>query len=469
MIKKVDVAIVGAGTAGLAALREVRRKTDDFVMVNKPPYGTTCARVGCMPSKALIAAANAFNARRKLEEFGIEGADSLTADIPAVMARVRELRDDFVAGVLEATDDLGDRNIAGHARLAGPTRLEVDGRTIEAGRIILATGSSPIVPKPWQKFSDHILTTDTLFDQKDLPRRIGVIGLGAIGVEMAQALAHLGIEVYGFDGGDKMAGIQDNDIADLLHNGLGGEFEIHLGAEVELVDAQGGVGIKWGGGQVTVDKVLVAVGRKNNIDDLGLDTLGVPLDDKGMPEVDPRTMRIGDTHVFLAGDANGRLPILHESSDDGHIAGLNAVSDTPVELERRIPLTVTFCTPEVATVGQRADELDGCLTGEIDFASQGRARVMQENFGLLKIYAARKDGRILGAELAAPAGGHLAHLIALAIGNGLTAHDMLRMPFYHPVLEEGLRTALRQIAKELPPCSLSDLAACGALDVAALE
>lgn len=469
MTEKVEVAIVGAGTAGLAALREVRRETDDFVLVNKPPYGTTCARVGCMPSKTLIAAANAFHARRKFEEFGIGGAGGLTVDIPAVLARVRKLRDDFVEGVMEATEDLGERNIAAHARLDGPTRLDIEGRTIEARRIILAPGSSPIVPKPWQAFSDHILTTDTLFEQKDLPRRIGVIGLGAIGVEMAQALARLGIEVHGFDGADKMAGIRDDHIAEILREGLGREFDIHLGAEVELVRAPDGVGIKWDGGQVTVDKVLVAVGRRNNIENLGLETLGVPLDDKGMPEVDPRTMRIGDTSVLLAGDANGRLPVLHEAADDGHIAGMNAVSDAPVELERRIPMTVTFCTPEVAAVGQRADELDDCLTGEVDFATQGRARVMQENFGLLRVYAARGDGRILGAEMAAPAGGHLAHLLALAIDRKLSVHDMLRMPFYHPVLEEGLRTALRQIAKELPPCSVSDLADCGPLDVAALE
>ena len=118
-IDQVDVAIVGAGTAGLAALREVRVHTDKFVLINAGPYGTTCARVGCMPSKALIAAANAFHARKKLDEFGIRGGSELRADIPAVLRRVRSLRDDFVSGVLKATEDLGKRNIAGHARLEG--------------------------------------------------------------------------------------------------------------------------------------------------------------------------------------------------------------------------------------------------------------------------------------------------------------------------------------------------------------
>ena len=471
MIDKVDVAIVGAGTAGLAALREVRKKTDDFVLINKPPYGTTCARVGCMPSKTLIAAANAFHARGKLEAFGIQGADHLTADIPAVLARVRKLRDHFVAGVLKATEDLGKRNIAEHARLDGPNRLILGDRVIEARQIVLAPGSSPVVPKPWQAFMDRILTTDTLFEEKDLPRRIGVIGLGAIGVEMAQALARLGIEVHGFDGADRLASISDEKVAETLRAALSKEFSIHLGAEVDLASTGDGIEIKWGDDRVVVDKVLVAVGRRPNIRDLGLETLGVPLDDRGMPKVDPQTMRIGDTPVLLAGDANGQRSILHEGADEGHIAGLNAMSDQPLRLERRTAIGITFCTPEVAAVGKRASDpdLQNCLTGEVDFGTQGRARVMQENYGLLRIYAAREDGSLLGAEMAAPAGEHLAHLLALAIDRNLTVHDMLRMPFYHPTLEEGLRSALRQIARELPPCSISDLAGCGSLAVEALE
>ena len=212
--QKVDVAIVGAGTAGLAALREVRGRTDNFVLINAGSYGTTCARVGCMPSKALIAAANAFHARTKLEEFGIRGASGLRADIPAVLRRVRSLRDEFVSGVLKATEDLGARNIAGHARLDGPTRLIVGARVIEAGQIVLAPGSSPIVPKPWRALGDRILTSDTLFDQEDLPLRIGVIGLGPLGVEIAQALARLGVEVHGFDGAKQIAGISDENVAD---------------------------------------------------------------------------------------------------------------------------------------------------------------------------------------------------------------------------------------------------------------
>jgi hypothetical protein len=136
--RPLDVVIVGAGTAGLAALREVRKRTDRFALVNDGPYGTTCARVGCMPSKALIAAMDALHARAKLDEFGIRGGDGLRADLPAVLARVRALRDHFVAGVLETTADRGERNIAGRARLDGPNRVVVGERVLHARQVVLA-------------------------------------------------------------------------------------------------------------------------------------------------------------------------------------------------------------------------------------------------------------------------------------------------------------------------------------------
>ena len=206
---KVDTIIVGSGTAGLSALREVRRYTDDFLLVNDGHWGTTCAAVGCMPSKALIEAANAFHRRHTFDAFGIRGAAGLRADVPAVLARVRGMRDSFVKGPEAVPDKLGKRAVSGRARLKGPGRMDVNGEEIEARAIILAPGSRPVVPGPWRDFGERILTTDTLFEQTDLPRRIAVIGMGAIGVEIAQALARLGLEVAGFDAVEGLAGIDD--------------------------------------------------------------------------------------------------------------------------------------------------------------------------------------------------------------------------------------------------------------------
>ena len=470
MSQPLDVIILGAGSAGLAALREVRKRTDHWRIVNDGPWGTTCARVGCMPSKMLIEAANAYHARRALHTFGIEGADALRVDLPAVLRRVRALRDDFVAGTLAATD-AGERASSGHARLLDAQRVEVNGQVHTARRIIIATGSRPIVPEDWLAFGDRILTTDTLFEQPTLGPRVAVIGLGPLGVEIAQALARLGVEVMAFATGKSVAGLSDPAINDALLARLKDEFIVNVGDKAELREVAGGVQVTNGSATVVVDQVVAAMGRRPNLEHLGLDTLGVALDDKGRPPIDPCTLQVGDLPVFIAGDADGDRPLLHEAADEGHIAGLNALAPTPRGFARRTPLAITFSQPQAAVVGQRhADLPEGqWVGGTVDFARQGRARVAQCNHGRLNVYAEHGSGRLLGAELCAPAGEHMAHLLALAVEQRLTVHDLLRMPFYHPVLEEGLRTALRDAASRLPKASDSDLAACEAYGASALD
>lgn len=466
-----DVIILGAGTAGLAALREVRKRSDDFLLVNAGPWGTTCARIGCMPSKVLIEAANAFQARTRLEAFGVRGADKLSVDIPAVLERVRSLRDFYVSGVLKATDDLGGRRIDGRARLLGPGRVEVDGRELRARSLIIATGSRPVLPPAWATLGDRVFTTDTLFERTNLPRRLGVVGLGAIGIEMAQALARLGIEVHAFARSGRLAGLRDPAINATLRALLEQEFTLHTGHEVELEAAGDGVLVRAGDQHVEVDAVLVAIGRRPNLDGLGLETLGVPLDDKGQPRIEPGELQVGDTRVFLAGDVNAHAPILHEAADEGFIAGRNALADSPACFRRRTPLGLVFSDPPTAFVGTRHDALpEGAVTGAVDFSRQGRARAAQKNAGLLHVYAQRESGRLLGAELCAPGGEQLAHLLALAVDQRLTVFDLLRMPIYHPVLEEGLRTALRDAGKQVDASpDRSDLANCPPLEAEALD
>lgn len=467
----VDVAILGAGTAGLSALREVRKRTDSFVLINDGPYGTTCARVGCMPSKALIEAANAFHRRHAFAGFGIRGSEALSADVPAILARVRELRDDFVAGIVKATEGLGERNIAGRARLIGPDRIQVGDREIRARRIIIATGSRPVVPDAWREFGKRIITSDNFFEQTDLPGRMAVIGMGAIGVELAQALARLGIEVQAFGTAGSLAGITDPKVRAALAAALGDELALHLGEPAVLSVSANGIRIGNGEAEVEVDVVLAALGRRPNIDGLGLETLGIPLDKRSMPKVDPCTLQLADLPVFLAGDANGQAKVLHEAADEGYIAGLNAAGEALTRFRRRPPLAVVFSDPNVAMVGNAFAGLDPSrtLVGEVDFSNQGRARAGQRNRGILRIYARAADGLILGAEMCAPGGEHLAHLLALAIERALGVRDLLRMPFYHPVLEEGMRTALRQIASRLPEGNGPDLALCSEFGIQALD
>jgi len=471
MSEHVDVIIIGAGTAGLSAMREVRKKTEDFLLVNDGSWGTTCAAVGCMPSKALIEAANVFHRRHDFEAFGLRGAESVLADVPAVLARVRRLRDDFIKGPEKVRNNLGVRAIVGRARLLGPDRVAVEGREIAARCIVLATGSRPVVPKDWARFGDRILTTDTLFEQPDLPRRIAVVGMGAIGIEMAQALSRLGLEVAGFDAVKALAGLTDPEVTAALQTALAREFSFHLGAAVELAEAEGGIAVSGVGESFSADAVLAAMGRRPNIDELGLETLGVELNDRGMPPVDPTTMQIADLPVYLTGDANGHLALLHEAADEGHIAGQNAVAERPANYCRRTELTIVFSAPGVARVGARLADLnpDAIAIGSADFTRQGRARIAKRNVGLMRLYADTITGRLKGAEMCVPAAEHIAHLLALAIERGLTVQDMLAMPFYHPVLEEGLRSALRDLARQLPQKGGSDLSQCPEMGIEALD
>jgi dihydrolipoamide dehydrogenase len=470
MTMNLDVVVIGAGSAGLAAVRQVRKETERFLLINDGPYGTTCARVGCMPSKALIEAANAYHARNKAEAFGIRGSEHLSIDVAAVLRRVRALRDRFVGGVIKSTEALGERSIAGRARLLGPNRVAVGDEVFNTRSIIIATGSSPVIPTAWQTLGDRLLSTDTFFEQETLPGRMAVIGLGAIGVEIAQALARLGVEVHAFGKSERIAGVSDPAVAKAVRKALENEFSIHTGHEVELSATANGARVHAGPVDIEVDSVLVAVGRKPNLDGIGMETLGIRLDERGQPAFDRSTMQISDLPVFIAGDANADASLLHEAADEGYIAGVNATAEEPTCYKRRTPLAIVFSDPGIASVGQRFSDLnmDQCLTGSVDFASQGRALTAQRDQGVIRIYARPEDARLLGAEMCAPAAEHMAHLLALAITRDLTAHDLLAMPFYHPVLEEGLRTALREIAGK-SALNRPDLSACSAYKAEALD
>jgi dihydrolipoamide dehydrogenase len=458
--RRVDVAIVGAGTAGSHAMSQARRAGKSFVLINGGPMGTTCARVGCMPSKMLIQAAHLLHDRQRLAELGIRGGEGLRADIPAVLRRVRALRDDLVAGTIRGmTRSLTpEQLIEGHARLVAPDVIEVAGQRIRAGRIVLATGSRPIVPRPWHAFGDRVLTTDTLFEQEDLPRRMAVIGLGAIGLEMGQALARLGIEVTGFDALDRIGGIADAVIAKTALALVGEELPMHLGHEAKIEPVAGGLRVSAGAHEVVVDKLLVSIGRRPNVDELGLADIGAPMDERSRPRIDPHTMQLGDLPIFVAGDTTGDALLQHVAADEGRVAGFNAGREAPDRMFRyqaKTPLAIVFTDPEIVSVGARLDALEGGLEqgalaiGDFDFASQGRARIMARSRGRLRLYAERATGRLLGASMCAPGGEHLGHLLAWSIQQGLTVFDLQRMPYYHPTLEEGIASAVDALARDV--------------------
>lgn len=445
-----DVAVIGAGTAGIVAEKHARDRGVTTRLIDPEFAGTTCAHVGCMPSKLLIAAGDAAHAVRDAQRFGITATPQI--DGAAVMRRVRKHRDRFVNGVKDGFERLPEGvRLKGRARFVAPGELELDdGTQIRARAVVLATGSKPALPGPFRAVKDKVLTNRNIFEMEDLPGSVGVIGSGAVGLELAQALARLGVRVELFDMGDRVAGLPEKVSAELCRI-LSDEFPIHLGHAPEAELDGDGVRLTWEGGSARFDRLLVAAGRPPQLDGLDLEKAGLELDDKGMPKIDTATLQCGNAPIFIAGDANGLRPLLHEAADEGAVAGRNAASYPDLRrAERSVFMAVTFSRPSAAVVGDVPEEDDSdTVTGRADYANQGRATVMGQGHGICEIYASRAEGRLTGAALCLPEGEHLAHELAWAISGGMTAGQMLNLPFYHPTLEEGLKPALRQICKEV--------------------
>ncbi len=458
MPQKAQIVIIGLGSAGLSALGEVKKLTDDFLLVQNGPYGTSCARSACMPTKTLMEVASLYHRRKNMAARGITGSEGLMIDRRAVLQYVRQLRDGFTNGMIESTQRYSAKIIQGQAVFIEPNVVKVGETLITGERIIIATGSRQIFPEAWKKFSDLILTTEDMVEVPDLPLRMAVIGLGPSGLEYAQALSRLGVEVTGFQSSAAVARISDPEVNKAVIEALQHDFPMVFGQQVEIERHDDGLLLRAGETATQVDKVLLTIGRQPNVDGLGLEKIGIRVNERGLPDFSSQTMQVADLPIFIAGDANGDHQILHEAIDEGHIAGYNAVHDMPPHcFKRRVPLAIIFTEPNIAFLGRTYRQLQGVdfVIGSYDFRNQSRARMSGTNRGMVRLYAERNGGLLLGAELAAPDGEHLAHLLALAIDQKMTVFDLLTLPFYHPVIEEGLRAAIKDAGAQVT-CALKE-------------
>jgi dihydrolipoamide dehydrogenase len=464
-----DIAVIGAGTAGLAAYRAAKAAGKRVLLIEGGPYGTTCARVGCMPSKLLIAPAEAAHAVERFAGFGLQLEGTVRVDGRAVMKRVKSERDRFVGFVLEGVESIPEADrVRGHARFIDDTTLRVDDNVvIKAARVVIATGSSPSYPPAWKALGDRVVTNDEVFDWDDLPESVAVFGPGVIGLELGQALHRLGVRVKVFGRGGGVGPLADPAILVEARRVFGDEFYLDTDAHAEVSRDGDDVVVKYRAldGSAQVERfafLLAATGRTPNVRNLGLDNTSVKLDDKGVPLFDRTTLRCGDTGIFIAGDANNDVPLLHEAADEGRIAGGNAATYPVVRPGlRRAGLGVVFTDPQIAVIGGGFAAVRDVahVTGVVSFLNQGRSRVMLRNKGLLHVYADAATGRFLGAEMLGPEAEHIGHLLAWALQMQLTVAQMLEMPFYHPVIEEGLRTALRDAQAKVGTGAVARVAA----------
>lgn len=460
-----DVAILGAGSAGMAAWRAASAHTQNLLLIEAERYGTTCARVGCMPSKLLIAAAEAAHAVAHASVFGVRAA-GVQIDGAAVMARVRAERDRFTQGVVDAVQRWPpEQRLMGRARFTGPLALQVDTAegpvAVQPGRIVIATGSRPAIPPGWREaLGDRLIVNDDVFSWATLPTSVAVVGTGAIGLELAQALHRLGVRVRLFGRGGRLGPLTDPALQTQAQALFSHALPLVNEAHGLQPSRQGNtVLLRWQDAQGRAqedrfDWLLAATGRQPNVDDMGLAHSGLPLDEAGVPQHNRLTGQVGEHPVFIAGDVADDRPLLHEAADDGRIAGDNAGRWPDVRAQaRRAPLAIVFTDPQMALAGASHAELCRAgapfAVGEVSFAHQGRSRVMARHAGLLRVYAAHADSRFLGAEMVSPAAEHIGHLLAWSVQRGDTVQQMLDAPYYHPVVEEGVRTALRELRHAL--------------------
>lgn len=442
-----DVAVIGAGTAGLAAWRAATEAGADALLIERGPGGTTCARVGCMPSKALLAAGRAARSARGADEFGVR-VGAIEVDGAAVMARVRRLRDIMVDAVFDGMDDIpDDRRVEGAARFTGPTTLAVGDLTVEAKAVVIATGADPVVPDAFADVRERVRTHLDIWDIDALPESLAVLGAGPVGIELAQAFAWLGVEVTVFDPGDAVGALTDPEANRAAIACLERDLTLRLGCKPKGTAIDGGVRLEGtgehGGAAVEVELVLSAAGRPPNLDALDLEAAGLTPGEHGVPEFDRHTKRVGDTNIWIAGDANDWRPVLHEAGHAGRIAGRGAAgaADDPRILTA---LAMVYTEPGIAVVGTGFDDLpDRARIGSATMTG-GRAQVDGQEGGVVRVYA-DADGTLIGGTIVAHAAEHLAHQLTIAVAQGMTAQAFADLPWYHPCYEEVLQNAVRDL------------------------
>src|SRR4051812_96858 len=309
---KVDVAVIGAGTAGLAAYRAAKAAGKRAVVIEGGVYGTTCARVGCMPSKLLIAAAEAAHGFSRAPKFGVHLDGQVRVDGREVMERVKRERDRFVGFVLKGVEGIPEADrIRGYARFLDRNTLQVEGGPrITAKSVVIATGSRPAVPPMLKDLGDRLVVNDDVFDSEDLPSSVAVFGPGVIGLELGQALARLGVRVVVLGRGGRLGPITDPVVLRAAIKAFTAEFVLDPDAHVRRVERVGDeVLVEYRGldGQEKLERfdyVLAATGRTPNVESLNLSATDIALDAKGVPVSDPFTAQAGDSSIFIAGDVS---------------------------------------------------------------------------------------------------------------------------------------------------------------------
>ncbi len=461
-----DLVVLGGGTAGIVAAKTAAGLGARVLLVERERTGGDCLWTGCVPSKALLAAAHTAASARSAGRFGVL-VDDVRVDFARAMEHVHAaIRRIAPVDSPEALAAAGVTVRAGHARFLGEGTLDVGGDHVHFSQALLATGAAPAVP-PIPGLEDvEVLTSDTIWDLTEAPRRLAVLGAGSIGCELGQALARLGAEVTLVEGAPRILPREDADAAAAVHRALESDgVRIRTGqtvASVAATDGRSGSLCLEEGSTVDFDRLLVAVGRRPRTGDLGLETVGVEVDERGFLVVDPR-LRTTNPRIWAAGDLTGHPQFTHLAGVHGSLAASNAVLGVRRTVETSAVPRVTYTHPEVAAVGvDTGHERQGVRILTMEHEHVDRAVAEGQTDGLTRL-AVDAKGRLLGATVVGPRAGETLGELALAVRRGLRTRDLAGITHAYPTWNDGawnvaVADLREQLGRPVPRRALRTLA-----------
>ena len=442
MTEHYDIAIIGAGSGGLSVASAAAQLGAKVALIEKHKMGGDCLNYGCVPSKALIAAGEAAQTIRTAGQFGVNGHEPVV-DFAKVNGHVHSV----IASIapndsVERFERLGCHVVQAAAKFVSPTELEAGGERITARRFVVSTGSKAFVP-PIPGIKDvKVYINETIFDLTEAPGHLIVIGGGPIGIEMAQAHRRLGCKVTVLEAFSIMPKDDSDAVAVVRERLLGEGLTIIENAKVEGV-AQAGNGVAVGinrNGQtetITGTHLLVAAGRRPNVNDIGLDAAGIAFTPKGI-EVDAR-LRTSNKKVFAIGDVTGGYQFTHMAGYHAGIVVRNALFNVPAKVDYKAVPWVTYTDPELAQVGKTLTEAQKTDTGakatEWKLAENDRAQAERATEGFIKVVTG-KGGRIIGATIVGRHAGELILPWVLAVQKSMTMRDITGIIAPYPTLSE---------------------------------
>ena len=455
-----DVIVIGAGPGGYVCAIRASQNGLKTAIVDKQWLGGVCLNVGCIPSKALLKNAElAHTLRERAGEFGIS-FDNLTLDYSAAVKRSRSVSQRLTKGVGFLMKKNNIDALMGTAEITGNGQVKVveeggAAKTVTADHIVVATGSSTMVPSAWQVDGEHIVTYLEAILQEKLPKSAIIIGAGAIGAEFATIWSAYGAQITLVEMLPNILPLADEEVSKELAKAFKKRgIEVLSGHKVESLETAGdGVRVKVSGedGEKTLEaeQALVAIGFKPNSNQLGLEALGVTKDQKGFISVDDR-MATNVPGIWAIGDVTGKLLLAHVASKQGIVCADAMAGKETAPIHYDMVPSATFCQPQVANFGmtetQAAAKGYEVKVGRFPFQANGKALGLGESSGFIKIITDAKYGEILGAHLIGPEVSELLPELTLAQQMELTCEELAGNIHTHPTLSEVIMEAAEGVA-----------------------